>query len=310
MVYVETKNEVRATQIDKIFHQKKQLGNVTIIANYIAPNAKELLIEQGINYIDKAGNISFKHNSIHVHVEGKLNQSETQTYSSKAFTKTGTKVLFQFLNQPELLNKPYREIARSSDVALGTIPNVMAALKAENYLTSNDQDRLELAKVEELVQHWCEAYLTNLKPLLYRQSFSSTSETFNQDWSNLTELEETVFGGECALAMDDTTIKPSTFTIYSNQKQNAVNSYFQLTPDKLGKIHVYDKFWKENTESKITSQLLMYADLMDKTQGKFIEKANLILKDIVTDIEESTNPSKIKQYNSNGKLGNFDTFFG
>jgi hypothetical protein len=292
MVYVEAKDEVRTTHIDEIFHQKRQLGNVTVIANYIAPNAKELLLEQGINYIDKGGNISFKHNTIHVHVEGKLNKPTTEAIQSKAFTKTGTKVVYQLLTNPATIHKPYREIAKLSGVALGTIPNVFTALKEENYLNQNEQGILSLAYIEELIKQWCEAYLNNLKPNLFVQSYEPINEHFQTKWKALNGLSETCYGGCAGAAFLKEGLQPDQFLIYSSKSEKALRDYYQIRPAKDGIIKVYDNFGDKKA-SDISSKLLIYADLMDRNQAKYIQLANELLEDILVEFIRDSHPSKI-----------------
>jgi len=71
---------------------------------------------------------------IYIRVEGKKTIQRTAKNGNRAFTATGLKVLFQFLQNKDLVNEPQRTIAQKAGVARGNITQVLDGLKETGYL--------------------------------------------------------------------------------------------------------------------------------------------------------------------------------
>ncbi len=104
------------------------------IADYINPRMGENFRAAAINYVDVAGNAYIKTSNVHIQIEGKKKQfDKTLTIPGRAFTTTGLKTVFALLTNENLLNAPYREIAKQADVALGTIGWVFKDLTDQGF---------------------------------------------------------------------------------------------------------------------------------------------------------------------------------
>ncbi|HEY9084036.1 MAG TPA: type IV toxin-antitoxin system AbiEi family antitoxin [Vicingaceae bacterium] len=276
-LYVETKNEVRPVQVEQFAYRKNHFGNLLVIANYITPNAKELLKERGINYIDEQGNIWLKFNPVYIHIEGIPKQNTPKHKKNRAFTKTGIKVVFQLLVDNELVNTTYRNIAEKAEVALGTITRVIEGLKEEGFLVKKNKDQWIITNYTELLNRWQEEYTKRLKPTLFIKRYRPTDENFHVNWKKLQLQHDTVWAGEPAADLLTNYLNPEQYTLYTHQHQQDIIKTYRWIPDDEGEIYIYKKFWNTPLDEKnIAPALLVYAELMDTKDSRCIETATRI----------------------------------
>jgi len=280
-IYVIAKNEVRPNQTDQIFRLKKRINHLLVAANYITPNAKQLLKEKGINYADRAGNIFFRVQPFHVFVEGNPNRPPAQERKNKAFTNTGLKVIFQILQDPQILNATYRVLAKKADVALGAITKIREGLREGGYVLKKTQKEWILNDYKKLLDRWQMEYTERLKPALFMRRFRPADPDFDATWKQLDfeKDRDTVWGGEPAADILTNYLKPRYFTIYTNELQNDLIRTYHWTPDDEGKIFVYKKFWDHPRlieNKRVAPPPLIYADLIETGDARCVETAHMI----------------------------------
>ena len=164
------------------------------MGNYITPNAKILLKEKEINYIDIQGNIWFKFDPIYIHINGIPTKPLVIPNKNRAFTKAGIKVVFQLLLDTELINTTYRNLAKKANVALGTIPKVIEGLRAEGFILKKNEKEVLLTNYNELLNRWQQEYVKKLKPTLYINRYRPTDKSFHINWRTIKLDNETVLG--------------------------------------------------------------------------------------------------------------------
>lgn len=116
------KKELRTYQVDKIIDQAHQYQNPIVIAYKLYPVLKEKLKEHGLNYLEANGNLFVRADNLILFLDRDKKLDKPNKTSNRAFTPTGLKVLFGFLQDKDLINKPQREIAKTTGVALGIYP--------------------------------------------------------------------------------------------------------------------------------------------------------------------------------------------
>jgi hypothetical protein len=88
------------------------------------------------------------------------------------------------LSRPEsgccrtVLSSPYRKIAETADVALGTVDWIFRDLKEMGFLIETGKGNRRLTKLPKLMQRWVEAYPDQLRPKLIIDRFMAE----NFDW--------------------------------------------------------------------------------------------------------------------------------
>lgn len=276
--FVKHKTEVRPDQIIKLQEFKGKYNNTLIIADYITPRAKVILREKNINYIDGAGNIYFRFNNINIYIEAYNNQPPLNK-TNGAFTKTGLKVVYLFLNNPEFVNFTYRDIAKNADVALGTVPKVINGLEEENYLLFKKHNEFVLNNNDNLLKRWQFEYNNKLKPALLINKYKPINDDFYTKWKKLKLPNGDLWGGETAADILTNYLKPEIFTIYTFHTNMRIIRNYGLIPDNEGDVHVYNQFWNignDKVKNNCVPNIITYADLLGTGDTRCIETANKI----------------------------------
>lgn len=269
------KKELRTYQIEQIIDQAHRYENPMVIAYKLYPALKEKLKEHRINYLEANGNLFVKADHVFLFLDRDKKLPKPGTTGNRAFTPTGLKVLFGLLRDKELINKPQREIAKTTGVALGNIPKVIKGLQETGYVYKVNKKTYAINNREELLHKWIEEYKNTLQPTLEKGLFRL--KTGDRDWRHLNlQAPDTVWGGEPAGDLLTNYLRPETLTIYTNETKKNLMMHYGLMPDKEGNIQVYEKFWKQDEENNTAPDLLVYADLMNTQDKRCIETAKMI----------------------------------
>ncbi len=284
-IYVEVKNEVRPQHVLQLVARQKVGSHSLIIASYITPAAKKLLKTHQLNYVDRAGNIWFQLGSVLIHIEGIRNQSQTEVKKNRAFTKSGIKVVFHVLMERDLINAPYRQIATTSGVSLGTIPKVIEGLREEGFLLRKTEKEWLIVDYEGLLDRWQQEYQRKMKPDLLLKRMRAISSTFEQDWKKIILPPNTRWAGEPAGNLLTGYLKPELFSIYTLQPLSEVMKHCKWVPDPEGNIFVHQQFWDYDSQSKphpYVPEILVYADLIASGDSRSIETATMIYERFIS----------------------------
>lgn len=253
-------------------------GKMVVLAETIAPKIRQALKQHNINYMDAAGNAYIIHKNIYIYLEGQKPIPVDTANKAKAFGKTGLKVIYQFLEHPDLINTTIRDIADHADVSLDTAHKTINVLKEAGYLIKVDSKTLLWDNFKELLQKWMEEFETRLKPGLHIGNFKFLKEDDFYNWKNIQfKNGNTIWGGEPAGELLTGFLKPQTLTLYTNEFKSDLMKNYKIIPDEKGYIQVYQKFWKQIEENKKTAPpVLVYADLVNTGNNRNIETAQKI----------------------------------
>lgn len=274
---VEVKKEFRNHHLPIIAEHAKKWTPIILVAEKIFPKIKEELRKQKIAYLETNGNIYLNTNEQFVWLEGNKAVTTQSEKVNRAFTKTGAKVIFLFLLDENFINEPYRDIAEKAGIALGNINYVMNGLKEMGFMLKINKDQAKLTNKKELLEKWMAVYDEKLKPHLYIDTFRFLKEEDALNWKNIPLKSGTTYwGGEPAGDLLTNYLKPTFFTLYTNETRADLMKKYKLVPDKAGNIKVYQKFRELNDKTNHTPPLLVYADLMNTGDPRNIETAGKI----------------------------------
>jgi len=285
---VEAKNELRKENKGFLFTRLEELKTKTkrptlIIAKYITSEVALELRENGINYLDVAGNCYIKYQDLLLYIVGLKVHKKKKTNQSKAFQEAGIKIIFNLLNNPENLQLSYRELAELADVSIGSVSNVMNELEEQNFILKTKLKRV-LKNKTQLLERWVIAYQDVLRPRLVKKQMRFIKPDAIQNWKGLYLDNEggiTLWGAEPAAAILTNQLVPEKFSIYTTQSWQNIGQDMGLVPDVNGKVEVLQVFWKrkEAFNNQITTPpLLVYADLIGSGYSRNIETAKIILE--------------------------------
>lgn len=277
---VEIKGEVKPYQLPNII--KKATGKpFLLVAQKLYGATKAALREKKINYLDMAGNIYYKHGLYLIQVDGNKTGDERKVATNRAFTKTGLKTVFYFLLDEHALNKPYRETALMTGVALGNIGKIVEGLKEAGFILQMTDRTCMLKNKKGLLDRWIAGYRETLKPNLHIGNFKLPPDTTTATLQDRIGRDaKNALGGEPAAEIMTGHLRPEIYTFYTELTKPELIKGARLIPDPNGKLQVFKKFWKTDypvtMDAYIAHPLLIYADLVITDDPRCIETAQII----------------------------------
>jgi hypothetical protein len=275
------KQEIRNHQLNTLRLLSAEFDPMIVIAKRLFPKIKDALREMNIGYIEENGNCFIQNQNLFIFIDANKTNEEKETVN-RALTKTGLKVIFQYLLNPDRVNATYREIAENADVAVGNITYVKNGLKELGFLATLNNKRERLINLQNLFEVWIDAYGKTLKPTLHLGNFRFIDNVPHNYWKTLDlEDERTVWGGEPAAHTIDKYLEPETLTIYTEDHLRNLMKKYRIAPSPKGEIEIYKKFWKNTENSIIAPPILTYADLVNTGNARCMEAADRLYKEYI-----------------------------
>lgn len=249
-----------------------------VVATSLFPKVKEELRHLGIGYLEANGNFFLKRKGVHFWIEQARPLKAIKTVTGRAFTKTGLKVVFQFLVDNRWVSMPYRLIAEQLHTGIGNITNIMKGLKQEGFLLPVRKGEYQLHNTPVLMSKWMEAYALRLQPALKLGTFRFLREDDFKQWKKL-PLKKNAdwWGGEPAADLMTGYLRPAELTVYTKQTRNELIKQLKLIPDENGNVKIFQAFWSTTQNDQLTvPPLLVYADLMSTGDQRCVETAQKI----------------------------------
>lgn len=282
--YVEIKANINNTVLALLKYHKEALPYpLLLITEYINNNKAEELKQNGIQFIDTAGNAYINYFPIYIYIKG--NKPYNKFFKKKNyrfFEPSGLKVIYALLTDTELVRKPYRMIAEIANVALGTVGWTMNDLIKLGFIMDMGEKGRKLLNNEELLNRWCTDYNEKLKPKLLINKFAGPENW----WINYKlDPEYAQWGGEVAANKLIKYLKPQDIIIYVNRENyQKIIIENRLRKDMDGNTVFYERFWKMdmNTELKeLVHPILIYADLINTNNQRVLEMAKVIYEEYI-----------------------------
>ena len=274
----EIKREFRGYFMEELLNRAKKNKPFLLVAEKIFPAQKQRLREEGIGYLDMAGNIYIQEKERLIWIEGHkpVRVAKEQTQTNRAFTKAGLRVVYLFLENEAYVNYTYRQIAGIASVSLGAIKPVISALKENGYLLDVNKDRMMLNNRKQLLEHWLIGYANILKPSLFVGTY-----LFRQtdQWKTLELPEGAIWGGEPAGDYLTNYLNPQQWTIYFNENKGEPIKKLRLIPKDDGNLKIYQKFFApmfQGWQNLSAPVLVTYADLIITGDARCIETAQML----------------------------------
>jgi hypothetical protein len=249
-----------------------------LVTDYVNPELAEMMRNQGIFYIDAAGNAFIDTTPLYIFVKGeKPNKVMKTTPVKRLFKPGGLKLIFALLNNPGMEKTTYRDMAKAADIALGTVDFVITELKELGFLIDMAKKGRQLLKTEQLLRRWVEAYPENLKPKLVQEKFRTDARHW---WKEIKPADFGIlWGGEIAAVELTRYLKPERYTVYTDQLPGKLIYKFKFQKDPNGNVEILTPFWNfqwELANKGIVPPLLIYADLLATGDARAIEAAGII----------------------------------
>ncbi len=261
---------------------------IVLVTRYVTPRLATELANKSINYLDCAGNCLVrctKRGKMIFQISNQGRKSpEPQTKTYPVFQEAGLKVVFYLLQNAENVNNPYRKIKEQTNVSLGSVKNVLDELARRGFVF-NTQNGRSLKDKKQLLDLWVSNYNEVLKPKLLMGTMSFRTEEKRSNWQDIALPQGMAWGGEPAANLADGYLQPGSFDIYTKSPAAHLMRTGAVKQDLNGEIHLYKKFWNEETDNKTVPAILIYADLMGSGNSRCLEAAQRILENELKDFE-------------------------
>lgn len=297
--YVITQNEVRQYHLGKIMNLAATHHPLLVIAERILPPVKKALQEKGIAYLETNGNAFLQNPPLYIHIDTHPPIRKDKPVTNRAFTKTGLKAVFHFLNNKDAINDNFRKIAADTGIALGNIKYIIDGLTEAGYILKANRNDIRLKNITTLLERWIAGYRETLKPSLFTGTFRFPDKQAIQNWRSLNlQLIDAAWGGEPAGDLLTDYLKANHLQLYTPLPKNQVMQQWKLIPDKNGELEVYKQFWQKTTEvpAQTVPPLLIYTDLLITEDPRCIETAERIYKKYLKDEFEKDCPRSAKAF--------------
>lgn len=269
----EIRKEIRKHHVPHLQKLKERFGPVILVAERLYPNIKAMLNDAGIDWMDTAGNMRINEGDTLIWIDHHTS-TPVQIKKNRAFTKTGLKVVFLFLQDEAWLNKTYREIAEAAGVALGNIKLVLDGLKEHGFILPKNKKMLQLKNREKLMDQWITGFVDELKPRIVRGRYTFINRKAEQNWKKLNLETEAVWGGEPAADLLTNDLKPLEFILYTILPRADLMKKLKIVPDNNGNIEIREPYWVMHDHNTNTAPaLVVYTDLIETGDPRNVNAA-------------------------------------
>jgi len=289
----EVKRGLRPATLGAALLQLERLGEqALLVTDYVTPPLADKLRERGVAFLDVAGNAYLNRPPpMLVWVKGArpVEKPAAVRATGRAFQPTGMRVVFALLCRPELVERPYREIARFAGVAHGTVGMVIVDLVQGGFIIDLDQAGRRLRNCRRLLDIWVEAYARTLRPRLLLGRYRAP----DRDWWEVVEAHayKVQFGAEPAAARLTHYLRPGVATFYAEKIPARLLADYRLHTDPAGDIEIRKRFWPFEQawdHPDLTPPVLIYADLLATGDARCMEAAKRVYETYLAGFFEPT----------------------
>ncbi len=255
----------------------KQGAKYLLMTDYVAPQMADLLKQNDIAFMDAAGNTYINDPPLFLFIKGNKRPDGFETAPVKrAFKAGGLRIIFALLCKPDLIERPFREIAEHAGVALGTVAGIVNELKGMGYVLDMGERGRKLVNKEGLIKRWVIAYPEQLRPKLHIGKFQAEQKGW---WLKAGLEGQGCWGGEAAGAILTGYLKPKRITIYIKKTAGKIVLKNRLVKNPNGDVEILKAFWNVETgwnNRNTVHPILVYADLMATSDPRDIETAEMV----------------------------------
>lgn len=252
--YLKVVPKLTPTLTELVIHQIKTSpapkdAKPLLVSHYISPKLAVQLKQQGIEYVDCAGNLFLNRMPLYIEIGGQKHAPKPPG-ADRLFRTAGLKLVYLFLRNKLALNATYRALADDAGIALGAIGSLFGELEKRGNIQLNDQGERQLQAIEELLQRWQLGYLETLRPKLTLQRCSlATGYSISQLPERIKQMadsKQVLIGGELGASLLVSGFQPESAVFYLPQNlQLKLMLQLNLSPDPDGNISLLQSFGRQ-----------------------------------------------------------------
>ena len=164
MLAIEVKNADRIASIREAAFQIKQIVGkqdfIPVVASpYLGERSRTVIKEEGVSYIDLAGNFYLNSKDLYVEKIVEKNPNTVPTQLKNLFSPISSRITRALLIEPTRKWK-LGELAQSATVSLGQTSSVIERMISDEFVFWNGEGQLELKDPATLLEAWKRLYQT------------------------------------------------------------------------------------------------------------------------------------------------------
>jgi len=274
----EVKRWLNPYTLGQAIEQMKRLpGKALLVTEYMNPKMAERLKQMDIPFLDTMGNAYLNAPPIFIYMKGHTPPRFPRERPTRAFVPAGLRVVFALLCRQELVDAPYRTIAQTAHVALGTVAWVLDDLQRLGHILEMGKRRRRLIRKQQLLERWVATFPNQLRPKLHLGNYAAP----DPNWWEHTRIGDfrAYWGAEIAAARLTGYLKPEFVTVYIRDMPGRFLAANRLRTDPRGNVEMLEAFWNTKcdwTDTGIVHPLLVYADLLATGDARNLETARRI----------------------------------
>ena len=285
----ELKNRLERGTAGPVIHRIKQIqtrvDRVLLLTEHVTPPMAEDLREQGIAFVDAAGNAFLEDKGLYVWVTNRPPKTNLKG-ERRGLHAAGLRLLYVLLRQRRHARN-LRELAGEAGIALGGVTRILHELERRAWIRRL-HDGVELQDPVAMLKRWEDGYADTLRPKLFLKTCRRKPGT------GLDQLPKRIgvaglcdkvrIGGELGAALLTRNLRPETATLHLDGI-DAIEAMrgLDLVPDPDGDVHLVKAFGQVNagTAKKpdgavLADPLLIHAELLLRADDRLREIAETV----------------------------------
>lgn len=260
-----------------------------LLADYLPPRLAERLVEVGVNFVDEAGNVYINSpGKLYIRIQGARPKRLREAKFGRLSQSSGLQVLFILLADPQASSMSYRELAKASSVALGSVAQVLQELKEKGFFQQKGRNEWILTRRRELFDFWLGRYGDVLRPKLFVGRFQSPEPDLDETlarWRKKADAARIGWALTGGFAADLLTrhFRGDQLALFVSEWPAELARSLKWLPSSHGPVTVLRQFSplvvfpsKEPSEVPVAHPLLVYAELVLQGRERELEAAKLM----------------------------------
>ena len=255
---------------------------VLVLAPHIGAGIGARLAEAGINYVDRHGNCHLVVDSVYVHVEGRT--GPRRAASEKGLRSPGYQVLFAYLAEPALLDRPVRTIAEWAGVSRQPASEVRQRLLEDGYIIETRKGcRWVNRRRDDALNLWLRGYEATVRPSIVWGTYRTRSDPDELEkripatFSTM-DVSEFRWGGTTAGYQLTRHYRGPRTTVHVHATPPGLAQELHAVSDPRGNLVIMDAFgainWQPGRDT--VHPLLVYSEMLRDGDERAREAAELL----------------------------------
>jgi len=266
---------------------------VIVLVERVGPEVRRALLANGLGYIDAAGNchLELDRGRIIVQIGGR--RADQSSPTSAALHDAGYRVLFAVLAEPDLLDRPVREIEKLANASRHSVSVLLARLRDEGVVVRAGRSRHVFTPggketcIDRFTTGWADVLRGRLLVGRYRTR-ERDPEAVEDTVLRAFEARQVPFGfgGSAGAARVTRYLRSQETTIHTPGWSSTVQEQLGAAPDREGPLVVFRTMGSLDLDTRVpclAHPLLIRAELARSPEPRSREAAALVLEKVLED---------------------------